>query len=65
MAAATNQDQSLVAEENRANILTFLNHTITTVKKMDTELEEQQASLKYMKDCVKAVVSTICSIKGS
>ena len=65
MAAATDQDHSLVAEENRSNILTFLNHTVTTVKKMDAELEEQQASLKYMKECVKAVVSTICSIKGS
>ena len=56
MAAAIDQDLSLSEGENRANILTFLGHTITTVNKMGIELEEQQASLKYMKECVAAVV---------
>lgn len=56
MAAATDQDHALLEEQNRSNILTLLGHTITTVNKMGIELDEQQASLKYMKECVKAVV---------
>ena len=52
-------DHLVLEEQNRSNILTFLGGTLTTVKKMDTELDEQHASIKYMKECVKAVVSTM------
>ena len=56
---AFSTDHLVLEEQNRSNILTFLAGTLTTVKKMDTERDEQQASIKYMKECVKALVSTM------